>query len=281
MFSQEDLTPICLAIIEEAKQTLPKDISRRLKHNRAVRRHGSYNDVLVFQIWDEFQIHVFDRQHFAYCLNYHPNRPSPAGFQWVLHLWLNRQRIYHHREEILKFWEHALRAACPNGFTFTPSFGEDWSIETKFEFNICRMCELQPLIAPRLTELIRSTHGALAFIYDTFDQPLTPEERKQVIQGKKKFNPSHRRFRTEELSLFGRFIRASDKQQVLKWYENQCGFCGRTIVDGDVEFHHVLAYRDGGLRNPENFVPLHLNCHDEVHRIMDCGAKPKLRKPKR
>ena len=48
------------------------------------------------------------------------------------------------------------------------------------------------------------------------------------------------------------------------------------MAEKDLEFHHIVFRTDGGLRKVENFAPLHVACHDELHRQAGkSGAAPK------
>ena len=70
----------------------------------------------------------------------------------------------------------------------------------------------------------------------------------------------------KDLAIYSRPPPAKMKAEILKKHNDRCAHCGKPVAKGDLEFHHIKSVRDGGLRLAENFIPLHVTCHDEVHR---------------
>lgn len=78
-----------------------------------------------------------------------------------------------------------------------------------------------------------------------------------------------RRDRRRELAEFSTTLTKGMKAEILSRYENTCARCGKFVQKGDLEFHHLIFKSKGGRRKADNFAPLHIDCHDEVHRLAD------------
>jgi 5-methylcytosine-specific restriction endonuclease McrA len=59
---------------------------------------------------------------------------------------------------------------------------------------------------------------------------------------------------------------ASEKQAVYLIQEGLCHSCKRPLIMGDVEFHHVIRWSDGGVTDELNIVALCRGCHRNIHR---------------
>lgn len=266
MYSPEDLSPIYREMFTRIKLGLPSQITERLRANRGASPHQSKTDMILFNIWDKFQTGL-GRNQFNYCLNYKPLRPEANGHTWLLQLRCNIERIpltYPGVRDQVRVVLQKLERVCPEPFVYREN---TQTLELRYTFNFQKpLSKFNDFVVPKLMLLISASHAIYVEAVELF-HIATPKAPLKVCAG---FLPKPARVIQKELSVYSRTLPASMKAEILEKYKHRCQRCGKPIAKGDLEFHHIKSVRDGGLRLPENFAPLHVACHDEVHRLQGC-----------
>lgn len=272
MRTPEDLAPIYQQISSAVTQKLPQVIAERLRWNRKPRLHKDKNDMILFNVRDKFQAGL-ELDQFNYCLNYHPLRPDPDGTIWILHLRCNMQRIRKmvpNIRDVMRLELRHLKHVCPPQFVYQENIQ---TVELRYSFNFVHpLAKLPDFLIPRYLELITAAHPVLVRAIDIFHGK-TPKEIKPNEIGDL---PSKPRQIWKDLAIYGAQPTAAMQPVILDRYDHKCAFCGKPVAEGDLEFHHLKFRSKGGLRVVDNFAPLHVACHDEVHRLSDKdGVLPK------
>jgi hypothetical protein len=243
-----------LNIFEQARNALPNAIAERLTCSRAVRNHGSYRTVLLFNVWDRYQSDVLPKQHFCYCLGYDPNQLISGGSVWYFHLWLNTIRIYRDRIVVKNKLENELRKAVPKGFRFIIG---DRQIEAKINFDWRKdLKSLPAFLTPKYTRLIAAMHPILMPIIDRYSIYGRPAVKVEVA---KRGHIPHTPVRTAHPDLIDEYSRSvppSWRLEILKKHDFTCVHCKVSLQEDDFHMDHIIPFSKGGKRKKNNFQPL-------------------------
>ncbi len=262
IYSPRRLTPIYLKMAEQISAALPTAVAERLVWSRNAFRHGSKTDMILFNAWDRQQTGL-ERNQFNYCLNYKPLRPESGNHIWLLQVRCNIQRIavvYPDVRDALRLKLRRLRKVCPKPFCYRE---DDQTVELRYTFNFDKpLSALPKILGPRLKKLITVAHPILVSAIDLFhrDAPLSSKPDVGIV-------PRRKRTVRKDLVIYSSHLTAEMELQVLERYGHRCARCNRPVQRGDLEFHHLRFKSRGGLRLVENFAPLHISCHDELHRV--------------
>ena len=259
-FSKEELTPTCLRLFEEVGKELPPHLAERLTCSRAVRNHGSYRTVFLFNVWDKYQSDVLPKQHFCYCLGYDPHRLISGGTDWYFHLWLNTIRIYRERLMVKKELENKLKCACPKGFQFTVM---DRAVEMKINFgNRGDLSQLVMFLKPKYVDLIQAVHPILMSAIDRFSEYGRRAEIKAEVAGRGRisYKPVWVK-RPELIEQYSRSIPPSWRSEVLAAYNYRCAHCGINLRGKPFHMDHKIPFSKEGTRVKSNFQPLCPPCN--------------------
>lgn len=258
--SKEELTPHALAFFSDLKRELPPAIACRLRSNRLVVNHGSYNNLFLFDIWDNNQTDVLDRKHFKYCLAYDPSRRNHASHDGYFHLWLNTIRIYRKREEIVRKLEAELPKTISKSFKFDRS---DRAISAGRVFTYPDdLSDLSSLLVPWYKELIVSTHSVLAPIIDQFTTDLAPGERRAIVAARGKIPFTIPGVRDpKNVREYTRSIPPSWRAILLEKYDHKCFLCGADLRATKYHIDHWTAFSKGGTSEMSNLRPLCAPCN--------------------
>jgi hypothetical protein len=258
-YSKEELTPICQRIFEEAKLRLPDELGERLTCSQAVRNHGSYRTVLLFNVWDKYQSDVLPKQHFCYCLGYDPKQLISGGTDWYFHLWLNTIRMYRNRTAIKAELESKLCNACPKGFQF---LADNRAVQAKINFDSPKSVEkLVEFLVPKYVALIQAVHPILMPIIDGCSIYGRAEVKKAVDErGRLSFQPV-RTAHPELIEEYSRSIPPSWRPEILAKYDHKCAHCGKDLSSGDFHMDHIKPFTKEGKRVKANFQPLCAACN--------------------
>lgn len=263
MYSPEDLSPIYREMFSQIKTGLPVEIVERLRASRGASPHQSKTDMILFNIWDKFQTGL-ERNQFNYCLNYKPLRPEAGGHKWLLQLRCNIDRIrftYPGVRDQVRVVLQKLESVRPEPFVYREN---SQTLELRYTFNFQKpLSKFNDFIVPKLVSLISASHAIYGEAAERFHTAAPDTSLKVGAE----FLPKPTRVIQKELSIYSRTLPAKMKAEILEKYKHRCQHCGKPIAKGDLEFHHIKSVRDGGLRLPENFAPLHVACHVEVHRL--------------
>ena len=258
--TKEQLTPFCQCLFEEVVQELPAEIGERLTCSRAVRIHGSYRTVFLFNVWDKYQSDVFPKDHFCYCLGYDPNQLISGGSDWYFHLWLNTIRIYRDRVVLKQKLERQLGQSCPKGFRFGVM---DRAVEAKINFEWDKKLDgLVRFLKPKYVSLIEAIHPVLMPIIDKYSVYGTRPEIKAEIarRGRASYTPV-RTAHPELLEEYSRSIPPAWRLEVLEKHGFCCVHCGKNLRRERWHMDHIIPFTKGGKRRKDNFQPLCAACN--------------------
>jgi hypothetical protein len=258
-YSKEDLTPACLQLFEKVKSELPGALAERLTCSRAVRNHGSYRTVFLFNVWDQYQSDVLPKQHFCYCLGYDPKHLISGGTDWYFHLWLNTIRIYRDRIAVKAHLEQKLKKVCPVGFRFN---ADDRAVEAKINFNWSKgLAPLVDFLTPKYATLIRAIHPVLMPTIDQYSIYGRVEVKAEVAT---RGRISHKPVRTahpELMDEYSRSIPPAWRAEILRKYDYKCAHCGADLDGGQYHMDHIIPFSKEGRRVKNNFQPLCPPCN--------------------
>jgi 5-methylcytosine-specific restriction endonuclease McrA len=259
MHTKEALTPVLLKTFKNTKALLPKEISDRLTSSDHVRNHGSYRTFYLFNVWDVHQADILHRDHFCYCLGYFGSDAlkdsKNSGKTWGFHLWINTVRLYRSQKEIRRILETDARKVCPRGFAFEAT---ERFVQAKMSFEFDRpLSQIADFLTPHYVKLIGAFHPVLLPIIDSFTQPLTKEERRKAILGKKRmyFGPSTRP-KMEKVREYTRSIPASWRPKILASFNNECVHCKTPLELSTAHMDHIIPFSKGGGTALSNLQPL-------------------------
>ena len=264
MFSPEELTPVYREMFRQIAAGLPAEIAEKFRASRSAFVHQQKTDMVLFNVWGKSQIGL-ERNQFNYCLNHKPLRPEPDGRKWLLQLRCNIERIRLTYPEVRDRVRHELRrlqGVCPKPFEYREN---TQTVELRYTFDFIKPpSEFNRFIVPHFLALIAATHEIYADAVELFHENVS---RRVVVTGVNT-QPKPTRRTNKDLLVYSRSLSGKMKAEILERHKGCCAHCGKPVVEGDVEFHHVKPVSKGGLRILENFQPLHVSCHDEVHRRM-------------
>jgi len=259
MYTKEDLTAPLLKTFASTKAQLPAEFGNRLTSSGHVRNHGSYSTFYLFNVWDVHQADILHRDHFCYCFGYHGSETLKQrkndGYTWFLHLWINTIRLYRNQQEIRQILEHDVKRACPRGFIYRAT---DRFVEAKMSFEFDRpLSGLPGFLTPCYVKLIGAIHPVLLPIIDSFTEPLTKDERRAAILGRKRryYGPdSHPS--PERIREYTRSIPASWRPKVLARFGNECVRCNASLTTRTAHMDHIVPFSKGGGTALDNLQPL-------------------------
>jgi hypothetical protein len=260
VYTREELTPICLKTFEQTQNALPQETAERLTCSRAVRNHGSYRTVLLFNVWDKYQSDVLPKQHFCYCLGYDPNQLISGGSDWYFHLWLNTIRIYRDRIAVKNKLEKELKMATPRGFRFLVG---DRQIEAKINFDWTKDLKgLPAFLVPKYTQLIEAIHPILMPIIDRYSIYERVDVKAEVARRGSIPHKPVRIARPDLIEEYSRSIPPSWRLEILKKYNFTCVHCKIDLKKDSFHMDHIIPFSKGGKRLKSNFQPLCGPCNE-------------------
>jgi hypothetical protein len=264
IYNLEDLSVVYARISEVVSSCLAPELADRLVWSRKPFRHGSKTDMVLFNAWDCEQTGL-ERNQFNYCLNYKPRRPEPDGSIWLLQVRCNMQRVakvYPKVRDAVPLELRTLERRCPKPFVYRE---DEQTVELRYTFNFGRSLKTLPsYIAPKFQKLIEAAHPTLLNAIELFHRHAPPKSMGTVGT----LVTRHREIQ-KDLSVYSGSLSAKMKREILERYGHCCARCNKPTHKGDLEFHHITFKSKGGLRTVENFAPLHVVCHDDVHRVAD------------
>ena len=264
MHTKESLSPYVLQAFADAKAELPSKIAHRLTSSNRVRNHGSYRTFYLFNVWDLHQADILHRDHFCYCLGYLGSEPlkqrKNGGHTWFLDLWINKIRLYRSQSEIRQILEVDINRVCPKGFVYRAT---DRFVEAKLSFEFDGpLSALPEFLTPQYVRLISSVHPVLLPIIDSFTEPLSREERRAAILGRKRRYFGPQAYPTKEhIREYTRSIPPSWRAIILKRFHARCVRCGSVLTIRTAHMDHILPFSKGGGTTLDNLQPLCAPCN--------------------
>lgn len=263
MHTKEALTPPLLEVFRRLKSKLPQSIANRLVSSAHVRNHGSYRTFYLFNIWDRHQADLLHRDHFCYCFGYLGTdllkERKNDGHTWFFQVWINTVRLYRNQQEIRHMLEADLKQACPKGFNYRAT---DRFVEQKMPFEFEQAPTRLPDFVTHCFRLIEAVHPVLLPIIDSFTEPLTKEERRAAILGRKRkyYGPGEYGSR-DRVREYTRSIPAGWRSTVLARFGGRCVHCKSPLTIRTAHMDHILPFSKGGGTTLGNLQPLCEGCN--------------------
>jgi hypothetical protein len=278
LFNPKQLTSVYLELANRVLERLPADIAARLAWSRNAFRHSSKNDMILFNAWDREQTGL-ERNQFNYCLNYKPLRPED-GHIWLLQVRCNVQRIakvYPEVRDALRLELRNLKKARPSPFKYEEN---KQTVELRWVFDFDGpLAKFPRFLSSKFGALIEAAHPILISTIELFHRDAWAKGGSLEVG---EIEPARRAVRKDLVVYSSARPSVPMQRKILERYNNRCAVCNVALSKSVIEYHHLKFKRDGGLRCVENFAPLHVKCHDELHRAADQnGNLPNgfLRKP--
>lgn len=278
LFEPKQLIPVYQELAQQVLQGLPAKIATRLVWRRNAFRHSSKNDMILFNAWDREQTGL-ERNQFNYCLNYKPLRPED-GHIWLLQVRCNVKRIakvYPEVRDVLRLELRNLKKICPRPFKYQEN---NQTVELRWTFNFdAPLATLPRFLSPKFVALIQAAHPILISTIKLFHRDAWVRGGSLEVG---EIEPVRRIVRKDLVVYSSARPSVPMPREILERYNNRCAVCNLALSKSVIEYHHLKFKRDGGLRRVENFAPLHVKCHDELHRVAEKnGNLPNglLRKP--
>lgn len=260
----DEVGAACVAAKELVFSKLDQAISERLVGHTRMRPHGTYREVLQFNIWDRNQtiqkIDVLNPWFFNYNLVHLPqkHRYSDGKNTWYLALYLNTTRIYRNQDFIKEHLDKKLSKLKLKGFDYHGSPGY---FRRNFTYK-GKMDEFPEYILPHYLELIGEAHPILMPIIDSFTAPLTDEERRQTIAKNVRITP--KAFNQTEIEMLrenSRFIPPSWRKILLEKSGGKCVHCSTKLTIKTARIDHIIPWSKGGPTKLENLQTLCDRCN--------------------
>lgn len=253
-FTVDDVTKACLGAFNKLLPELPDELASRLVPNRKARSHGNETRMCEFHIRDKWQPQILDKRYFGYTVIYDPvcryhtwfrDRGYPC--QLLVRFYANRHRIYDKAQVVVEaLWNEMLAAERDlHGFV---AHQNDQLIGVFRPFDVVRKSDLAGEIYHAFLELVPYWHQHYAAAIDAYGHDLSKNDVREIIAGRKKFQPSRPRSPVARPE-YSRQIPARLRQAVLKRDGGSCMKCGSTR---DLEIDHVIPIAKGGLTVMEN-----------------------------
>jgi len=255
----DEVGTACVAAKELVFSKLDQDIAERLVGHTRMRPHGTYREVLQFNIWDRKQtihkVDVLNPWFFNYNLVHLPqkHRYSDGRNTWYLALYLNTTRIYRNQDFIKEHLDKKLGKLKLKGFDYHGSPGY---FRRDFTFN-GDLDEFPEYIQPYYLELISEVHPILMPIIDSFTTPLTEEERRQTIAKNIRIAP--KAFNQAEIEMLrenSRFIQPSWRKILLEKSGGKCVHCSAKLTLKTARIDHIIPWSKGGPTRLDNLQTL-------------------------
>jgi len=263
-FSAERLGPACVVAKERLVAKLPAEIAERLVGHNRMRPHGTFKDVLQFNIWDlnqtRYKLDVLVPWFFCYNLVHLPpkHRYSDGFNTWYLQLYINTTRLYRNQAQIKEYLEKEFGKLRLKGFKRgdTPYF-----FRRDFTYTGA-LKDFPDFILPHYLELIGKVHPILMPVIDSFTVPLSDEERRRAIMSNKRVKP--RPFNQGEIEMLrenSRFIPPSWRVTLLERSVGKCVHCKTPLTMKTARVDHIIPWSKGGATKLDNLQTLCADCN--------------------
>jgi hypothetical protein len=253
-YTTEDIAAACHSALDRLSRDLPEDIRSRLVPNRKAIRHGTDVRMFEYHIRDKLQPGLLDKHHFGYMVIYDPicryhtwfaNQGLPC--QLLIRFYANRYRIYDKGHEVIAYlWTEMTRAE--KVLSRFIAHQNDQMIGLFRPFEAQDLVILAEEIYHAFLELIPYWHPIYAAVIDAYGCSLTKEEVKEIIAGRKPFQPSRPRS-TVARTEYSRHIPFSLRNAVMRRDGGRCLKCGSVL---DLHIDHILPVAKGGLTKLDN-----------------------------
>ena len=233
--------------LPDTEGLLDPAVAGLLKASRAVLAHSGDTRVLQFHINARAQPTVFHPHHFKYAVQYDPfgTKAGTATKNFCIEFYMNKIRIYHEREEMVKRVRRELSALHVPGFQFGEgerAFGLDHKFSAHTEGELLRG------VRRYLFPLLNAVHPMFYRIMDAFNVTMTKDERRAVITGRVKLNPVDRLSPNYGKNMeFRREVSAALRAATFDRDEDECQHCENVFTREQLHADHVIPVARGGL----------------------------------
>lgn len=269
-------TPLVIEAVDAAIARLQRGIALRMKRSRILKPHGTYPNLLLFNVYDRHQNATLDWKYFSYCFGL--RRLRPWGRQtdiseedmsvWrdtphaaYIHLWIADRALVVDAAQFRSYLSRELPPACPRDFTY------DYTARNGAQ----QLCAQFPLrekpnefvthLADLYERLIAAVHPVLLPVIEACREPLTNEERRELLAGRKL--PPRERGGPRPVNEYGRFCPRSWRHEILDKFGWQCQGqgCDTQLTLKTAQMDHIIPWSKDPLRRKENFQPLCSTCN--------------------
>jgi len=264
-FKIEEFTDSCRNASIRLIQDLPSDVGTRIVPNRKVLRHGTETRMVEFHLKDRRQPGLLDKKHFSYGVIYDP---QCRYHQWkkrmggpnniLVRFYANRQRIYDKAGDVIEALWQEMQKAEPVLNEFI-AYQNPQMIGIFRFFDARSQLELEEEIYQGFLELIPYWHSRYSAVIDSYGVNLTKEEVKEIIAGRRKFQPSGPRFQFSSTE-YCRHVPEWLRQKVFLRDGFECLKCGSA---DRLNADHIIPVANGGRTTIENLQTLCAPCNSQ------------------
>jgi hypothetical protein len=267
-------TPLVVAAVDTAFQRLDRGLSSRMKRSRLLKSHGTYPNQLVFNVYDRYQNATLESKYLNYCFGIRRLRPWGMTTdiqemelpQWgstphdaYLHLWIADRALVVDADQFRSYLSRELPRACPTGFTYKYA-ASDGAQQIYFLFPLQEKAgEFVSQLAELYEQLISAAHPVLLPMIEACREPLTKEERRELLAGRQL--PARERSGSRSANDYGRFCPRSWRPEILEKFGGYCQHCKLSLTIETAQMDHIIPWTKDPLRRKENFQPLCSTCN--------------------
>jgi hypothetical protein len=233
--------------VEDSRAMLDPAIRDRLKASNTVVRHGGDTRVLQYHIWDRAQPTIFNRLHFKYEVQYDPfgTKAGTATTNFCIHFYMNKIRIYHEREQMLRRVRRELQKTRVQGFKLKET---ERAFSFHHNFRASTTEELLQKIYRFLFPLLNRVHPMFYRIIDAYNVPMTKARRRAIIAGRGRlFSVNRSSPNYGKNPEFRREVSPALRVAVFRRDKNTCQHCERKFAVASLHADHVIPVAHGGL----------------------------------
>lgn len=242
--------------VDDVDELLDPAVRERLRASNTVIHHGGDIRVLQYHIWNRDQPGIFHRHHFKYEVQFDPagTKAGTATTNFCIHFYLNKIRLYHERDAMVARVRRELGQIRLAGFKLKET-ERAFSFHHNFKANDAEkvVAEVRQYLFP----LLNHVHPMFCRIMDAFNVPMTKEERRAVISGRKKLGFADRTSphygKNQE---FRRDPPANLRAATFQRDGNICQHCEGEFDVSLLHADHVIPVARGGLTTLGNLQAL-------------------------
>jgi len=218
--------------------------------------------VLQYHIWVRGQPTIFDKRYFKYEVQHDPV-PRYTGTEktnWAIQFWMNKIRIYHERDAVIKRVRGDVSKIRLKGYSYEEN---EQAISLICRFRAENLKKVRESLDEFLFPLINAVHPTFCTVIDAFGIEQEKSERRAIIEGR--INPTGLNRLSRAYGKNPEFNRNPPphlRKAVFKKDNFTCQLCG-VIVPNISELHadHIHPVTLGGLTMFENLQTLCASCN--------------------
>ena len=262
-FSKEPLAKLLRPVsdmingkLADVDELLDPSVRERLRASNTFMHHGGDTRVLQYHIWDRDQPSIFHRHHFKYEVQYDPagTKAGTATTNFCIHFYLNKIRLYHEREAMVKRVRRELEQIRLTGFKLKET---ERAFSFHHNFKATSHKELILEVRKYLFPLLNQVHPMFSRIMDAFNVPMTKAERRAIISDREKLlfvdRSSPNYGKNQE---FRREVPRHLRTATFRRDGHTCQHCELKFEVSSLHADHVMPIARGGLTTLGNLQTL-------------------------